>query len=206
MKATEALRGKPAWNRLPLIDITCKQCGQVFQVANPRRNTAKFCSRKCHYQFNKTINGRSHPYFNQVSKICLWCGKEFWVIQSRKTKAQFCCYECHGAWSIRKANKISKPEVIVNNALTNLGLAFETQYRIGKYACDFVLLQYKLIIEVDGDYWHSLPQSIKRDKIKDISLLKNGWTILRFKEKDIKKNLSKCLVRLNKYITLLSSN
>ena len=201
-KATNALRGKPAWNRLPQILIICKQCGKTFYVQNCFGKTTKFCSRKCHYLFNKTIRGDKHFLFNQVPKICEWCGREYWVTQSRKETAHFCSCQCHGAYSVRKANKISKPEIIVNDALTNLGLLFESQYRIGKYSCDFALPQYNLVIEVDGDYWHSLSASIKRDKRKDIYLSSKGWIVLRFKEKDIYRNLTKCLIKINKYIPL----
>jgi len=35
------------------------------------------------------------------------------------------------------------------------------------YSCDFVIPQYHIVVEVDGDYWHSLPKRKQLDKIKD---------------------------------------
>jgi len=53
------------------------------------------------------------------------------------------------------------------------------------------------IIEFDGDYWHSFPDTIENDKIKDSILIGKKYKILRINESDYKKNkndvIQKCL-------------
>lgn len=44
------------------------------------------------------------------------------------------------------------------------------------------------IIEFDGDYWHSFPETIKRDKIKNHILESRGYALLRIREADYTSN------------------
>jgi len=136
---------------------------------------------------------------------CEWCGKEAWVKPAKLHEFRFCSRSCQGSWVSRNTHSPTKPENIVVEALTKLRLPFNREYRVGRYQCDFVLLGYKLVIEVDGDYWHSLPKQKISDKRKDTYLTNNGWHILRFRECDIYKDLSKCLARINKYIPLIQN-
>lgn len=43
-----------------------------------------------------------------------------------------------------------------------------------------------IIIEVDGDYWHSLPKSILNDQYKNLLVEESGLTILRIRLNDVK--------------------
>lgn len=54
---------------------------------------------------------------------------------------------------------------------------------------DFYIIKDNLLIEIDGDYWHSLEHHIKNDKIKNELAKENGFKLLRIKEKDINKYL-----------------
>jgi hypothetical protein len=53
------------------------------------------------------------------------------------------------------------------------------------------------IIEFDGDYWHSKPEQIKKDKLRDEFLLSKGYEILRIKESEFRNTplliLEKCV-------------
>jgi hypothetical protein len=57
------------------------------------------------------------------------------------------------------------------------------------------------IIEFDGDYWHSKPEQIEKDILRDKYLISNGYQILRVKEIDYKndkeKIITECLMFLN---------
>jgi len=205
IKANEARVGLPPWNKLPLIDLTCKQCGQLFQVNNPRRNTAHFCSRHCHNLYKKTITGLEHPLYTRQPRNCEWCGKEVWVKPAKLQEFRFCSRQCLGSWVSRHQHHPSAPEIIVSDALRELSFQFVSEYRIGRYSCDFVIPSHKIVIEVDGTYWHSKPKRKQLDKIKDDFLSKQGWVVIRFKEKDIYQNLTKCLIKLNKYIPLIQT-
>lgn len=48
----------------PKIVKTCLNCQKVFKVFGYRKNTAKYCSRKCKDEHQKIIlKGRSNPYY-----------------------------------------------------------------------------------------------------------------------------------------------
>lgn len=63
---------------------------------------------------------------------------------------------------------------------------------------DFVCLNKKLIIEFDGDYWHSSRvANPTREKYREIEIEKLGFSLLRIKESDYKKDkegtIKKCI-------------
>jgi len=203
LKAHEAVRGKPAWNRKDKIILTCQFCGQAYQVHECETDRSKFCSRECSHKFKATITGTSHPLWKRQLRKCEWCGKEVWVKPAKLHEFRFCSRQCLGAWVSSNCQSPTKPELIVKDALQKLSIPFETEYRIGKYPCDFVLIQHHIVIEVDGDYWHSLPKRKKLDKIKDAYLQSQGWKVIRLKEMNIYHDLSKCLIKISKHIYLL---
>lgn len=57
---------------------------------------------------------------------------------------------------------------------------------------DIVFPEKKVVVFVDGDYWHNLPKRIESDKRQNIILKENGWEVLRFWEHEIKNNINKC--------------
>ena len=69
-------------------------------------------------------------------------------------------------------------------------LAFYAQYEAGpgkEYILDGAFPQIKLAVEADGEIWHNNPQKIQSDKNRDVSISRQGWTILRFTDKEITK-------------------
>ena len=68
------------------------------------------------------------------------------------------------------------------------GLKFRRQTKIGNYIVDFLCLEKKLIIELDGGQ-HNFEQNVVDDKIRQSSLESQGYKILRFWNIDIDNNL-----------------
>jgi very-short-patch-repair endonuclease len=65
-----------------------------------------------------------------------------------------------------------------------LGVKFRRQQPIGNYVVDFVCLEKKIVIEVDGgEHFES-----GRDKIRDTWFQEQGYKILRFWNNDVLKN------------------
>lgn len=58
------------------------------------------------------------------------------------------------------------------------------------YQADFVLPQYKIIIEVQGAYWHSMEKTIESDAFKFSIYEISGYTILTWWDYDIYANLA----------------
>lgn len=68
------------------------------------------------------------------------------------------------------------------------GLKFKRQYPIGNYIVDFVCKDIKLVIEIDGSQ-HNEIQNIKYDETRTKFLNSKGYTVLRFWNNDIDKNI-----------------
>ena len=120
--------------------------------------------------------------------------------------------------------KDTKPEIFFRKALWKWGIRFRKNVKLfGKP--DIAIQKYKIVIFVDGDFWHgnnwkirgfsSLEDEMKnysdfwKDKIlRNIKLDKDvnkyykslGWTVLRFWQSDIEKNLNKCIIKTIKTI------
>jgi very-short-patch-repair endonuclease len=53
------------------------------------------------------------------------------------------------------------------------------EFRIGRWSIDLAAPLRMLAIELDGEYWHSLPRMVERDTRKDADLTSRGWTVKR---------------------------
>jgi very-short-patch-repair endonuclease len=75
-----------------------------------------------------------------------------------------------------------------------LGVSFRRQFPIGPYVVDFVGLEARLIIEIDGGQ-HAAAE-IQRDQKRDAWLRSQGFIMLRFWNNDVIKNLSGVLEQI----------
>jgi very-short-patch-repair endonuclease len=76
------------------------------------------------------------------------------------------------------------------------GLRFRRQHPLGRYIADFVCLEKRLVLEVDGGQ-HAIEQN--KDKQRDNWLIAEGYQILRFWNNDVLTNTEGVLetIRLN---------
>lgn len=88
------------------------------------------------------------------------------------------------AWSF----KSSKPENAVAELLLKAEIPFERWTVLigpwGKFACDF-LLPGKIVLEVDGVWWHSFPWGRPVDRARTAGLLKEGYLVRRLWEHEV---------------------
>jgi len=80
-------------------------------------------------------------------------------------------------------------EVKIQNFLKQLGIEYFThQYMKIEhgYQCDIMIPIMNLVIECDGDYWHSYPTGKEIDHIRTKELITNGFKVLRLWECEIK--------------------
>ncbi len=66
-------------------------------------------------------------------------------------------------------------------------MKFRRQHPIGQYIADFVCLERKVIIELDGGQ-HALSDEILKDRQRDAWLEKEGYTVVRFWDNEVLKN------------------
>ena len=79
------------------------------------------------------------------------------------------------------------------------GYRFRRQVPIGRYIVDFVCLEKRLIVEVDGGQ-HAINQD--DDKIRDTWLEKEGYRVLRFWNNDVLSNRNGVLQRISEALAL----
>lgn len=112
--------------------------------------------------------------------------------------------------------KNTKPELAFRKALYAKGYRYRIDYKklIGRP--DIVLNKYETVIFIDGEYWHGynweerkpkiktnrafwiakIERNMQRDSEVNTELTNLGFTIFRFWENDIKKNLEGCLQKV----------
>ena len=79
-----------------------------------------------------------------------------------------------------------------------MGKKFNRQHIIGSYIVDFVCLDAKLVIEVDGGY-HAEYRQIKRDENRTDVLNKMGFWVIRFENEEIFHHIDKVIQDILKY-------
>ncbi len=118
-------------------------------------------------------------------------------------------------------SKNTKAEILLRKEL------WQRQYRYRLHASglagkpDIIFKMYKLIIFVDGDFWHGYNWELRKPKMKknrgywipkiernmqrdlevNTILESQGWTVLRFWENEVFKNLEHCISQVQKTIS-----
>ena len=141
------------------------------------------------------------------SKKCKRCdikerGKRFAKLNKSRSKKDRIRIAVIGRHALINRNGYTSIEKKTYNILTRNKVKFIKQATINnKYLVDLLIPNKKIIIECDGKYWHNLPGIKKKDRNKNIYFKNNGYTILRWKEKDINNNLDKLFLDLkNNYL------
>lgn len=94
----------------------------------------------------------------------------------------------------------TRPEKIVYAALTQAGIPFYFLNDISfsdpyidffkEYQADFIIPSVKIIIEVQGAYWHSKPEVMESDSYKLAVYESFGYTALTWWDYDIERDIS----------------
>jgi DNA mismatch endonuclease (patch repair protein) len=113
-------------------------------------------------------------------------------------------------------SKDTKAEIVLRKLLWNMGIRYFKNYKKLPGSPDIVISKNKLAIFVDGEFWHGYNWEIKKTKIKanrefwipkierniqrdrqnDLDLNKSGYTVLRFWEHQVKKDLEACIASI----------
>jgi very-short-patch-repair endonuclease len=71
---------------------------------------------------------------------------------------------------------------------TQLGTTFRRQHPIGPYIVDFVCIEKKLVVEVDGG-GHTEPDQVEYDHAREEYLASRGFRVRRYFNNDVLENL-----------------
>lgn len=121
--------------------------------------------------------------------------------------------------------KNTKPELAFRKALWAAGYRYRIDYKklIGKP--DIALKKYKTVVFIDGEYWHGhnweerkskiktnrefwiakIERNMQRDREVNLELKTSGYTVFRFWESKIKKELDVCVDQVISHLESVKS-
>lgn len=70
---------------------------------------------------------------------------------------------------------------------------FGDKEKHGRYRVDFILRDARLIIELDGHAYHSTPEQLEKDAIRQRYLTRAGYTVIRFTSREINRSPKACV-------------
>lgn len=206
-KKDTALTGKQN-KQYRRIQTNCTNCGKEIEIIpydynskNSFGDSHHFCSQQCYWVFrSKYYVGDKCSTYNRI------------VTEEEKQRMRATVLK-----TLQKSDRLnSKIQIEVNRLLDKNNIIYEREYPIEFYSIDNYLKDYRLIIEVMGDYWHASPlkynkekyllngiqyKCIKHDKQKHTYVLNHlGIEILYLWERDIEKYPSKCEALILEYI------
>ena len=82
-----------------------------------------------------------------------------------------------------------------------LGVSFRRQHIIGEFIADFVCLNEKLIIEVDGGY-HQLPTQQVNDEQRSQWLEGHGFKVIRFTNEQVLFDIDNVINEIKKHLKI----
>lgn len=112
------------------------------------------------------------------------------------------------------------PEIRLRRALWRAGLRYRTRTRIERSKPDVAFLSKRVLVFVDGCFWHGCPQhyteptanaafwsaKIEKNKARDErnkqELETKGWKVLRFWECEVEKDLAKVVATIQYHLEL----
>jgi len=102
----------------------------------------------------------------------------------------------------------SKLQEGVRSRLLDAGFVFEYEYLLdGNFVVDIAFLKEKLVLQIDGCYWHGHKcrkekltdrqiSQTRRDKSQDAYCKAHGWIVLRIWECEIEKHWDECFAKI----------
>lgn len=116
--------------------------------------------------------------------------------------------EEHRKASVKGAKAVlkfkSSLETKVEGRLKEFNIKFEDQYVTDYCLVDQAIFydNIKIAVFEDGNYWHNYPDGRECDRKITEKLVKDGWTVLRFWETDIKSNFDKCINEILSFLPI----
>lgn len=135
-----------------------------------------------------------------------------------------------GFYTTKKRSKImsnirgknTKPEMLFRRALWNKGVRYRVDSKKLPGKPDVSIIKYNLAIFIDGEFWHGYNWTEQKDKIKsnrkfwvpkiernmqrdqevNQQLTDLGFTVFRFWEKELRKDLDNCINDVLVYIDM----
>jgi len=130
--------------------------------------------------------------------------------RSEKMKQNFKDGKIKG-WVINNSkDRRSYPESFFIKVFKNNNLYekynIEEKFSYGKYFIDFLFVELKLVLEINGEQHFATEEAIKHDMERDNFFLKEGFKIYRVRWKDVCNNAKKEIDELLNFLNNIESN
>ncbi|MEP7256608.1 MAG: methylmalonyl-CoA mutase family protein [Ferruginibacter sp.] len=138
--------------------------------------------------YQHLLNGNAkHEYFETADTFYYKSLKEFALLhRSKSTEAE------NILWQYLRDKQID-------------GIKFRRQHIIDKYIADFISLENKLIIEVDGAI-HQLPDNKENDELRTARLNELGYTVIRFTNNEVLHSIDNVTAKIKEKFSKLSES
>jgi G:T-mismatch repair DNA endonuclease (very short patch repair protein) len=161
---------------------TCERCRKEYKVENYNLDTSRFCSLACMSAWQSEVfkGEGSSKYVDRIKVNCDWCKEELFRTPSylKNRKYNFCNEECRTNFhrevymqmdEVMERNRQTmlnnlsegkikftetKPHLLINELLKKLGIRYKNETVVDKYAIDIYLIDYDLLVEINGGFWH----------------------------------------------------
>ncbi len=114
----------------------------------------------------------------------------------------------------------TKIEIEFRKALWNLGYRYRKNYKKLPGKPDIVFVSKRIVVFIDGEFWHGyrwkekkkkiknnreywiqkIEKNIKRDKENNKKLKELGWSVIRYWEHEIRSDMQKCVEEIIRII------
>lgn len=170
----------------------CKYCGEEFENGLKLGGHQTWC----------TLNPNVQETKNKIGKIR--SGTKLSEEQKSKISKSRKLYLDNNPGNIpyllNHSSQESYPEKIFREALERRNIIGWTyNHPIKRYSLDFAFIEQKIAVEIDGGT-HNLPEVILKDKLRDETLNRLGWTTIRYTAAQVKKDVEKCVDNLLKLL------
>ena len=187
------------------MDVPCAHCGLQFRRSFSQIKVNNFCGRICREKYKWKHNRESRVRALKASPSLHTEARRRQLDEAR-TKKKPMTEECRER--IRQARlqqrfpiKMTKIERLLHDEFSKRRLAFEMHKTMfGRYQPDFVFENAKLIVQADGDYWHSRPGIKERDEKFNSIAYSQGYSVFRFAESVILKDSVSCARSVTRFI------
>ncbi len=165
------------WSEESLLKMSKSLKGRKFSEEH-KRKIGESHKGKSSWNKGKELTGEHKLRLSKSLK-----GRQFslaWrrkISSSLKARWKGATPEQKAEWQSKARKGHIKPntiELAVHRMLHKLCVTFESEARIGRFVVDILISAFNLIIECDGDYWHSLPGEAEKDKQRDTELKMYG--------------------------------
>jgi len=190
-KMSESHKDQVAWNKgIPMSEETKSKMIGMLRSKETKIKQSKTMKGK--YIGKNACNWKG----GKVKISCKNCGKEKYIrpAEIKKGNGKFCSCRCTGIWTKKHSKKKDTSiEIAIEQELIKRSIPYIKQVSVEGIALVDFLLPNKIIIQADGNYWHSRGINKGKDIAQDTLLYFKGYKIYRFTETEIKKSAKKCI-------------